>query len=242
MTVLELLVVVAIIGILTLLTVPNIPEIIRGHRLRTANNDIVSKLRYIRGLAISKNRELEVTIDPTKQVLSVMQKAYTEYNMIDDLGNYDLNAVASMTSAELAAISGAPQNIGEFKIFSEAPKQVHVLPRWDKDGKPIYEIPINYDVAQTERLTSILRKDPASLTADDYRTIRRKSGVGSMAVNGTATVTKVTFMPSGIIEQTKVEIGIGSRENKSTGLPDPALATGYIITIYKGGQITSSNL
>ena len=242
MTVLELLVVVAIIGILTLLTVPNIPEIIRGHRLRTANNDIVSKLRYIRGLAISKNRELEVTIDPVKQVLTVMQKAYTEYNMIDDLGNYDINAVASMTSAELAAISGAPQNIGEFKIFYEAPKQVHVLPRWDKDGKPIYEIPINYDVAQTDMKTSILRKDPASLSADDLRTIRRKSGVGSMAVNGAATVTKVTFMPSGIIEQTKVEIGIGSRENKSTGLPDPAFATQYIITIYKGGQITSSNL
>jgi len=238
-TLLELLVVVAIIGILAMLVVPNIPEIIRGHRLRTANNDIVSKLRYIRGLAISKNRELEVTIDPVKQTLSVVQKAYTEYNLVDELNNYDINTTSTSDPVAFSKISGAPK-VSDFTIFTEPAKPIHVIPRWDKSNQPIYEIPINYDLLQTEINIDWLRKPASALTADQLKFIRGKSGIASMTVNGEIASGTVTFMPSGIIREMKVEIGLGSKDKN--GVPDKTLATGYTITIYKGGQITTSNL
>ncbi len=242
-TILELLVVVAIIGILSLLTLPNIPEIIRGHRLRTANNDIVSKLRYIRGLAISKNRELEVTIDPVKQTLLVWQTAYTEYNLIDELNNFDLNKAATDSST-----STTRPGVEQFKIFSEPAKKIQVIPRWyktagagHKAGDPIYEIPINYDFLQMDIDGTWLYKDASELTPAQLSFIRSKSGVRSMTVNGSVSaIGKVTFMPSGIIKEMKVEIGIGSKDKN--GVPDASLATGFIITVYKGGQIMSSSL
>ncbi len=241
-TLLELLVVVAIIGILSLLTLPNIPEIIRGHRLRTASNDIVSKLRYIRGLAISKNRELEVQIDPAKQTLLVWQTAYTEYNLIDELNNFDLNKAATDTS------TSPKPGVEQFKIFSEPAKKIQVIPRWYKSagtghkaGDPIYEIPINYDSLQMEITGGWLYKDASELTPAQLRFIRSKSGILSMTVNGSVSaVGTVTFMPSGIIKEMQVEIGIGSKDKN--GLPDASLATGFIITVYKGGQIMPSTL
>ena len=70
-TLIELLVVIAIIMILALISLPNIPYIIMSNRLRTSNNDIVSKLRYLRQLAASKGRTLEIVVDKDEQWFTV---------------------------------------------------------------------------------------------------------------------------------------------------------------------------
>lgn len=238
-TVLELLVVVAIIGILTMLTLPNIPEIIAGHRLRTACNDIVSKLRYIRGLAISKNRELEVTLNIDGRYFLVKQLAYTEYNLIDELNSFDINKALT---DETGSTTKPP--LKDFKIYSEEPKLLHVIPRWDSDGKAIYAVPINYDFLQTDVSSDWLRKlreNPTETLAEkDKKFIWAKSGIRSMEVkvNGTAATTNqvsFVFYPSGILKENSVVIGIGSKEGAG-------MATGFLITVYKGGLISSSVL
>ncbi|GAK52989.1 Pilin, putative [Candidatus Moduliflexus flocculans] len=233
-TIIELLVVVAIMGILTMLTLPNIPEIIRGHRLRTANNDLVSKLRYIRGLAITKNRQLRVTIDTDKRTLLVTQLAYREYNLIDELNNFDINKALT----DETTTTGKPA-LQDFTIFSEDEQPLLVVPRWDSAKQPIYEIPINYDVLQTDMPTSIFKKQWSAMSASEKNVIIQKSGIASMIVevNGkAANPANFTFQPSGIINENRVAIGIGSKAGT------PMNAMGYTITVYKGGQITSSNL
>ena len=64
-TLLELLVVIAIIGILVLIGLPNGIQIIRMNRIRTSSNDLLSKIRYGRSLAIKARRELTMSVNKT---------------------------------------------------------------------------------------------------------------------------------------------------------------------------------
>jgi prepilin-type N-terminal cleavage/methylation domain-containing protein len=132
-TLIEMLVVIAIIGILAVISLPNIPYIFASNRLRTSNNDIVAKFRSLRQLAISKGRTLEVEVDTTNEWFTVWKLEYKEYNVIDEINEKDLVT----TIADNEDISG-------FVLFTEEKEKLHVIPRWENDGTPIYEVPINY--------------------------------------------------------------------------------------------------
>ena len=213
-TLMELLVVVAIIGIMVGISLPNIPFLIAGHRLRTANNDLTSKLRYIRGLAITKNRTLQVTIDPVNETLLVEKLEHREYNLLDEWSKNDnkdfLDAVAESSAT---SIKNDPK-VQQYVIFTEKAEKLHLTPYWDRATKaPIYPIPINYDI------TSVAAA--------------KKNGIGSMAVyqeDGKTTASPViTFYPDGTLQPNLVI----SLKGDSVYLGE------YRIYLYKAGQITS---
>ena len=218
-TLMELLIVVAIIGILVGISLPNIPPIIAGHRLRTSNNDLVSKLRYIRGLAISKGRTLEVELKLDEQWLRVSSLGFTEYNMLAVEDNKDILTRMAEIKSKTATQEGATEAevqtaVGAYVLFKETEELLHIIPRWNKTTKaPIYEIPINYDIQSnmTNKYNGV-----ESLKA-------KKSGE---TVEITDTVT-IQFSPSGLIEP-GVLITMDGRYNQR-----------YEITAFKGGQIFS---
>ena len=205
---------IAIIGIMVGISLPNIPFLIAGHRLRTANNDLTSKLRYIRGLAITKNRTLQVTIDPVNETLLVEKLEHREYNLLDEWSKNDnkdfLDAVAESSAT---SIKNDPK-VQQYVIFTEKAEKLHLTPYWDTATKaPIYPIPINYDI------TSVAAA--------------KKNGIGSMAVyqeDGKTTATPViTFYPDGTLQPNLVI----SLKGDSVYLGE------YRIYLYKAGQITS---
>lgn len=116
-TLLEMLVVVTIIGILVLISLPNIPPIIAGHRVRSSANDLLTKVRTIRSVAISKRRQLDMTIDTTEHLLKVEKPKHTEYDLLKDI------ALAISTSSE------AYPNLSSFILYeedAETLEEVHV--------------------------------------------------------------------------------------------------------------------
>lgn len=216
-TIIELLVVVAIIGILSLLTLPNIPAIIAGHRLRTANNDLMAKLRSVRALAIAKGRTLELRLDLADQSFEVWKQSYVEYNLLDEvttgtIDNKDLLTV--LTESGYQADDEAP-----FMLFEETEELLHIAPVWDPaTGQPIYQVPINYDIqASGGDHRNGLDPDP-------------DNGI-AMTVNGTAVtpggVGTIVFYPSGTV-----------RDNVVITLNAPPQYPGsYEIKVFKAGQI-----
>lgn len=213
-TLMELLIVVGIIGVLVGISLPNIPPIIAGHRLRTSNNDLVSKLRYIRGLAISKGRTLEVVLNLNEQQLTVSSLSFSEYNMLAVEDNKDIltrmsEIKANATEAEVQAA------VGPYVQFKETKELLHIIPRWDKATKaPIYKIPINYDIQSnmTNKYNGV-------------ESLKAKPVGEPLQETGTVTI---QFTPSGLIEP-GILIIMDGRYNQR-----------YEITAFKGGQIFSA--
>ena len=86
-TLLELLVVITIIAILAVISLPNIYKIIMMHRIRTSANDILTKARFTRSLAIKSRRQLLWTINAAEQSLSLMKLGHTEYDLLEDIAD-----------------------------------------------------------------------------------------------------------------------------------------------------------
>jgi prepilin-type N-terminal cleavage/methylation domain-containing protein len=86
-TLLELLVVVTIIAILAVISLPNIYKIIMMHRIRTSANDILTKARFIRSLAIKSRRQLLLSFDGVEQSFSLMKIGHTEYDLLEDIAD-----------------------------------------------------------------------------------------------------------------------------------------------------------
>jgi len=211
-TLLELLVVVAIISILALISLPNIPYIITSQRIRTSNNDIVAKFRGFRQLAISKGRKLKVDFDVTNQWMTVSKLAYTEYNVVDEIAEKDLVT----TVADEGGISG-------FELFTEEEEILHVIPRWNKEGTPIPQVPINYALqdGQTNKYNGV----------DKMRVITGSSPPDDFDDTGATDANKITLYPSGTFDDTYT---IMIKNVKYDRL--------YTITLYKAGQIRSSSV
>jgi prepilin-type N-terminal cleavage/methylation domain-containing protein len=106
-TLMELLVVVAIISIIALTSLPNIPPILAGNRIRSTSNNLLSKMRSIRSVAIAKRRQLDVVLDTDNYVLKVQKPAHTEYDLLKDI------AEAISTS------SATYPNLSSFILYEE---------------------------------------------------------------------------------------------------------------------------
>ncbi len=182
-TLIELLVVLAIIGILALLTLPNIPAIIAGHRLRTSANDVLSKLRSVRSLAISKGRTLELEMDTTAQTFTVTRLEHTEYNLVGTVDDQDF----------VSAIADGDDLTG-FILFSETEESIHMLPIWNSDGTPDYNVPINFDVQSTLTYNGI---ETLTMTPSTKLTFNAE---GTLDENVTITLTGPARYGSGTFE------------------------------------------
>ncbi len=207
-TLIEMLVVVAIISILATISLPNIPFIITSQRIRTSNNDIVSKFRHLRQLAISKGRTLEVEINATEQWLMVWKLEYKEYNPIDE--NNAEKDIFTVLSDDEATLNTQLQ---DFVLFTETREKLHVIARWHDDGTPIYEVPINYALADGQA--------------------NKNNGVDEMIVQNASggVATSVKIYPTGGLDDT-YEITIRNIRYGRT----------YTIKLYKSGQIRSSSV
>ena len=211
-TLMELLVVIAIIGIMTVLTVPNIPVIIAKNRLRTANNDLMAKLRSIRALAISKGRALEFRLDLQAQSFEVWKQDYKEYNLLDEVKTADIDNEDLLTVLTDSGYQSDDEQ--PFILFEETEEILHVAPIWDPStGAPIYQVPINYDIMAS---------------GGDHR-----NGIDTieMEINGTPVdadkVGTIVFYPSGTV-----------KDNITITLNGPSRYPGaYEIRVFKAGQI-----
>jgi prepilin-type N-terminal cleavage/methylation domain-containing protein len=174
-TLMEMLVVVAIIGMLAVASLPNIPPIIAANRLRTSANDLVSKLRGVRGIAISKARAIEIVLNLTDQNFVAWQLQHNEYNLLDE---------EATTGKDLNLTLATGGSADTFLVFTEDKQQLHLLRRWNSSGTPIYEVPINY------------------VLKDGFRS--GNNGVASMTMTladgTTLTPPKLTVYPSGLFE------------------------------------------
>jgi prepilin-type N-terminal cleavage/methylation domain-containing protein len=212
-TLMEILVVVAIIGILVAISVPNIPPIIAGHRLRTSNNDLVSKLRMVRQLSISSVRTIELTMNLTDQNFTVDKLQHKEYNSLDlnVATNKDLNATFA-TSQHDPGSAAAETEVEPFVLFTDQQVRMHLIPRWNTDGTPIYEVPIGY------------------MLKDGFKNGNNGIDTMTMIIADTSqSTTKLTFYPSGIVEPNVIITLQGPQKYH----------TQYVINVYKGGQIRS---
>lgn len=70
---------------MTLISLPNIAAIIQMTRIRSTSNDLLSKMRYVRSLAIKTQRELVVSLKPEHESFQITKPAYIEYNLLEDL-------------------------------------------------------------------------------------------------------------------------------------------------------------
>lgn len=208
-TLLEMLVVVAIIGILSLISLPNIPYIIMSQRIRTSNNDIVAKLRSLRQLSISKGRKLRVEVNAEKQWFKVWKEQYTEYNPIDENDEEkDLTTVLSEDPTDLNT------QLQKFELFSESEELLHVIPRWNNDGTPIYEVPINYALQDG--------------MANGYNGIETMTFVD--AASKTA-ATELIMYPTGNFDRSYIITIRNNRYDRE-----------YTIRLYRSGQIRSTSV
>ncbi len=228
MSIIELLVVITIIGILAGTALPQMPGVIAGHRLRTANNDLVAKLQGIRQLAISQNRILKVDVvnfdapgdtecqtkkpKRDKYALTVTRLEHKEYNLLDDdeetqddLFETIINLAEDATEEEIL------EALDNFVLFTEEAAPVHLLNLWKEDGTPIYEIPINYD----------------------YWEENPKHGMNCLTMiapgNPNIASSSITFDPSGTIKENRI----------ITLYAPPPYDGAYRIFLYRAGQIQS---
>lgn len=216
-TLLELLVVIAIIGILSLLTLPNIPAIIAGHRFRTANNDLMAKLRSVRALAIAKGRTLELRMNLATQSFQVWQLGYKEYNLLDEVSNSDIDNEDLTSVLTNPNYNPAAETEEAFILFEENSEKLHIAPIWDpQTGEKIYDVPINYDI------TKPMGDHRNGLDPDNG--IQMTVGGNAVAANGTG---KIVFYPSGTVEN-----------NVVITLNAPSQYPGtYEIRVFKAGQV-----
>jgi len=70
-TLIEILLVLAIIAVVTAITVPNLVRSIRGNRLRFAARQAVMANRYARSMAVMKQRDMAITYDLDRGVLTI---------------------------------------------------------------------------------------------------------------------------------------------------------------------------
>jgi prepilin-type N-terminal cleavage/methylation domain-containing protein len=70
-TLVEILMVLAIIGITTLVTMPYLVQSIRGNRLRVAAQTVVKAGYYARTMALLRNTEMTLTLDPAAHSVRV---------------------------------------------------------------------------------------------------------------------------------------------------------------------------
>ena len=86
-TIVELLAVIAIIGILAVISLPNIYKIIMMYRIRSSANDVLSKARFIRALAIELRRQVVWKINKTEQSFTIQRLGHTEYDLLKDIAD-----------------------------------------------------------------------------------------------------------------------------------------------------------
>src|SRR5262245_62430439 len=70
-TLLELLVVLAILGLTVALAVPVFNRVMPGLELKAAARTVAAAMREARGIAVSSNREVAVTIDVSSHTLEI---------------------------------------------------------------------------------------------------------------------------------------------------------------------------
>ncbi len=127
-TLMELLVVLGIIGVLVMIGIPNFYQIMVGHRLRSSANDLLTKTRWIRTIAIAKRRQLDMTINETARTLTVNKPAHTEYDMLKDIA-----------AAMLAAADPDNPDLSSFVLFEEGSQDLGTFKIGDAD-KPGYDV------------------------------------------------------------------------------------------------------
>ncbi|PID58318.1 hypothetical protein CSB45_04425 [candidate division KSB3 bacterium] len=117
MTLIELLIVIAIIGILVMIATPNFYNIMRKHRLRSSANDLLSKARWVRTVAIAKRRQLEMTIhDGSNPSLTVKKPKHTEYNLLKDIAGALLQTHLADPLKNFVLFEEAANTLGSFTI------------------------------------------------------------------------------------------------------------------------------
>jgi len=85
MTLIELLVVIGIIGVLAGIAVPNFGGFIENRRIDAYNNQLISKMRSVRSLAIKRRRRLALKFDTSSKSFSVKKLRHVQWDLLSDI-------------------------------------------------------------------------------------------------------------------------------------------------------------
>lgn len=133
-TLVELLLVLAIIGVVTAVTLPSLVKSIRGNRLRTASRSVVTAGRYVRSMAVLKQKEMALAFDLDAGEISVggeltrvLDKVIIEYVNIEGderytkgkcSVTYDANGTCTPYSVRVRDQDGAAVTIDVDRLSS----------------------------------------------------------------------------------------------------------------------------